>query len=210
MMAALSHLGELVLHIVAEIVEAELIVGAICDVSGIGAAAFVVVEAMHDDPGRDAEEMIDAAHPFGVAAGEIIVDGDDMHALAGEGVEIGGERRDKGLAFAGAHLGDRALMQNHPANELNIEMPLAEGAARRFPYRCESRHEQIVKALAGGEVLPERLGSPGEFGIGELQHFGLKRVDSRDSRPVSLEPAIVRRSENLFREGAQHYETTLS
>ena len=95
--------------------------------------------------------MIDAAHPFGVAAGEIIVDGDDMHALASEGVEIGGERRDKGLAFAGAHFGDRALMQNHPANELNIEMPLAEGAARRFPYRCESRHEQIVKALAGGK-----------------------------------------------------------
>ena len=208
MMAALNHLGKLVFHVVAEIVEAELIVGAIGDVGGIGAAAFVVIEAMHDDPGRKAEEMINASHPFGVAAGEIIVDGDDMDALARERVEIGGERRDKGLAFAGAHLGDRALMQNHPANELNIEMPLAEDAARRFPYRCESRHEQLVKALAGGEFLPEHQGSPRKFGIGELQHFGLERVDSRDFRPVSLEPAIVRRSENLFREGAQHYETT--
>src|ERR1700732_4386962 len=165
MMAALSHLGKLVFHVVAEIVEAELIVGAIGDVGGIGAAAFVVIEAMHDDPGRKAEEMINAAHPFGVAAGEIIIDGDDMDALARERVEIGGERRDKRLAFAGAHLGDRSLMQNHPANELNIEMPLAEDAARRFPYRCESRHEQIVKALAAGEFLPERPGSPCEFGM---------------------------------------------
>jgi hypothetical protein len=148
--------------------------------------------------------MIDAAHPFGVTAGEIIVDGDDMDSLAFERVEIGGERRDKGLAFAGAHLGDPALMQNHPANELNIEMTLAEDAARRFPYRGESRHEQIVKRPAGGEFLPEYLGSGGELGIGELPHFGLERIDRRDFRPVSLEPAIVRRSENLFREGAQH------
>ena len=44
MMAALSHLGELVFHIVAEIVEAELIVGAIGDIGGICAAAFVVVK----------------------------------------------------------------------------------------------------------------------------------------------------------------------
>src|SRR4029077_9566831 len=101
-----------------------LIVGAIGDVGGIGSAAFVVIEAMHDDPGRKAEEMINAAHPFGIAAGKIIVDGDDMDALAFERVEIGGECRDKGLAFPGAHLGDRALMQNHPANELNIEMAL--------------------------------------------------------------------------------------
>jgi hypothetical protein len=97
-------------------------------------------------------------------------------------------------------------MQNHSTNELNIEMPLAEDAARRFPDRCESRHGRSSR-LCGG-VPPERLGSPGEFGIGELPHFGLKRVDRRDFRPVSLEPAIVRRSENLFREGAQHYEAT--
>src|ERR1700730_14013079 len=36
MMAALSHLGKLVFHVIAEIVEAELIVGAIGNIGGIG------------------------------------------------------------------------------------------------------------------------------------------------------------------------------
>src|SRR5579883_3316814 len=77
MMAALNHLGELVLHIVAQIVEAELIIGAIGDVGGIGAAAFVVIKAVDDDSGREAKKPVDAANPFGVAAGEVIVDGND-------------------------------------------------------------------------------------------------------------------------------------
>jgi len=48
----------------------------------------------------------------------------------------------------------------------------------------------------------------GEFGIGELLHLWLKRVDRRDFRPIALETAIVRGAENLFRKGAQHYKTT--
>jgi hypothetical protein len=42
-------------------------------------------------PVGQAEEAIEAAHPFGVAAGEVVVDGDDMDALAGERVEVDGK-----------------------------------------------------------------------------------------------------------------------
>ena len=93
-------------------------------------------------------------------------------------------------------------MQNHPANELNIEMPLAEGAARRFPYCCESRHEQIVKALGRRRIPPRNVWvRPGEFGIGELQHFRAQARDSRElSAGIALSRRSSRRSENLFRE----------
>ena len=47
--AALDHLAELVLHVVAQVVEAELVVGAVGDVAGIGLGALRVVEAVHDD-----------------------------------------------------------------------------------------------------------------------------------------------------------------
>ena len=100
-----------------------------------------------------AEEAVDLAHPFGVALGEIVVDGDDMHALAGERVEIDGERGDERLAFAGAHLGDRAFVQHHAADELNVEMALAERALGRLAHRGEGGDEQIVERLAGGELL---------------------------------------------------------
>jgi hypothetical protein len=48
--------------------------------------------------------MIEPAHPDGVAASQIIVDGDDVHTLAGQGIQVAGQGRDQGLALAGAHL----------------------------------------------------------------------------------------------------------
>ena len=41
--AALDHLRALVLHVVAQIVEAEFVVGGVGDVAGIGVAALLVV-----------------------------------------------------------------------------------------------------------------------------------------------------------------------
>jgi hypothetical protein len=41
--AALHHLGAVVFHVVAQIVEAEFVVGGVGDVAGIGLAALVVV-----------------------------------------------------------------------------------------------------------------------------------------------------------------------
>ena len=86
--AALDHLLQAVLHIVAQIVEAELVVGAVGDVAGVGRLALLVVEAVDDDADGQPEEAVDLAHPFGVALGEVVVDGDDVDALAGERVEI--------------------------------------------------------------------------------------------------------------------------
>ncbi len=136
-MPALHHLRQLVLHIVAQIVEAELVIGAVGDVAGIGGAPLVVVETVDDDADREAEKFVNLSHPFGVAAGEVIVDGDDMHALAGERVQINGERRDQRLAFAGLHLGDRAFVQHHAAEQLHVEMALAEGTLSSFAHGGE-------------------------------------------------------------------------
>ena len=43
---------------------------------------------MDDDAGRQAEEAVEPAHPLGVALGEVVVDGDDVHALARERVQV--------------------------------------------------------------------------------------------------------------------------
>ena len=107
-------------------------------------------------PTDEPEEAVDLAHPLGVAAGEVVVDRDDVDALAGERVEVDRQGRDEGLAFAGPHLGDRALVQHHAADELDVEMPLAEGALGRLAHRGEGRHEDVVEALAGRELRLER------------------------------------------------------
>ena len=118
-------------HVVAQVVEAELGVGAVGDVAGVFALPRRVVVALLDRGDADAERVVDRLHPFGVAAGEVVVDGDDVDAVAGQRVEEDGERRGQRLALAGLHLGDRAVVQDHAADQLHVVVALADRAARR-------------------------------------------------------------------------------
>jgi hypothetical protein len=83
LVAALDALSEVVLHVVAEIVETEFVVGAVGEVGSVGGFALLVVEIVNNDADRKAEAAIKRAHPFSVAAGEVVVNGDDVNAAAG-------------------------------------------------------------------------------------------------------------------------------
>ena len=65
--AALDHLVHVHLHVVAQVVEAELVVGAVGDVAGVGRLALLVVEPVDDVADGEAEELVDLPHPLGVA-----------------------------------------------------------------------------------------------------------------------------------------------
>ena len=202
--AALHHVLEPVLHVVAQIVEAELVVGAVGDVAVVGALALLVVEAVHDDADREAEEFVDLPHPLGVALGEIVVDGDDVDAAAGERVEIDREGGDQGLAFAGLHLGDAALVQHHAADQLDVEMALAERALGGLAHGGERRHQDVVERRALGELLLEFVGARAQRLVGELLQLLLQRVDRLDARPIGADAPIVGGTEQLAGDTADH------
>ena len=125
-------------HVVSQVVEAELVVRAVGDVGGVrlpprngaqarralfAAAELSVVEirgVVRDDAERDAEKGEEWAHPLRVASRQVVVDGDDMYAVACEGVRGGGERRDERLPFAGAHLWNLSLMKDDRAKDLHV------------------------------------------------------------------------------------------
>ena len=201
---ALDHVLEPVLHVVAQIVEAVFVVGAVGDVAGIGLLALGIVEPVHDHADGQAEEGIDLAHPAGVAAGEVVVDGDDVDALAGERVEIDRKRCDQRLAFAGLHLGDVALMQHHAADQLDVEMALAERALGRLAHGGEGGNEDVVERLAGGELLAELFGAGLQRLVGECLELRLQRVDGVDPGLIALDPAVVGGAEELAGERADH------
>ena len=198
----LDHLLELVLHVVAQVVEAVLVVGAVGDVAGVGRLALVVVEPVHDDADRHPEELVDLPHPLGVAAGEVVVHSDDVDALAGERVEIDRQGRDERLAFAGLHLGDPALVQDHAADELDVEMALAERALCRLAHGREGLDQDVVDILAGRELGPEAVGAGAQLLVGQALDLGLELVDGGDPRTVALDPPVVGGAENLLRESA--------
>ena len=202
---ALHHLRDVVFHVVAQVVEAEFVVGAVGDVGGVGSTPLVVVETVHDVADAHPEEAVDLSHPLGVAAGEIIIDGDDVDALAGERVQIHREGGDERLAFAGAHLGDGALVQHHSADQLDVEMPLLERSFGGLAHRGEGGNEQVVQGLAGRELRAERLRLAAQLLVVERFEFGLQRIDRRDFRTIALEAPVIRSAEHFFESRAEHF-----
>ena len=80
---ALDVILQVELHVVAQVVEAEFVVLAVGDIGAVGGLALLIGQAVDDHADAEAQEVIDAPHPFGVAPGEVIVDRDDVDAAAG-------------------------------------------------------------------------------------------------------------------------------
>ncbi len=134
---------------------------------------------MHDDADGHAEELVDLAHPFGVAAGQVVVHRNDMHALAGERIQVDGQGGDQGLAFAGLHLGDLAVVQHHAADQLHVEVPLAERALGCLAHHGERLGQQIVQRRPIGQPLAELGGLRAQRLIRQRLHRRFEGIDLR-------------------------------
>ena len=144
-------------HVVAQVVEAELVVRAVRDVrevrgAALGRSRLRVVEARD----REAEIVVEVPHPLRVAAGEVRVHRDEMRALAGQRVQIERQRRDERLAFARRHLGDLAEVQLDAAHELHV---VVHHVPRQLAARDHHRRaDEPARALAHrGERLGQNL-----------------------------------------------------
>ena len=205
--AALDHILQPVLHVVAQIVEAELIVGAVGDVAVVRFLALLVVEPVHDGADGQPQEGVDLPHPFGVALGEIVVDGDHVHTARGHGVEINRERGDQRLAFAGLHFGNLAFVQDHAADQLHVEMALADGALGRLAHGGEGRHQDVVERGAFGDLFLESVGARPQRLVGERFQLRLQRVDLGHPRLIAADPPFIGGAEQLAGNGADHRRT---
>ncbi len=127
-------------RVVAQVIETELVVGAVGDVGAVALAALGTVRLVAvDHVDGQAVEAEDRGHPLGVALGEVRVDRDDVDAASGERVEVHRRHADERLALARLHLGDLALVHRYAAQELHVvgnHVPLDQGAAR-FPLLAD-------------------------------------------------------------------------
>ena len=152
-------------QVVAQVVEPELVVGAVGDVGRVGlrsrdgaqvAQALVggrirriehvggvVLDAAHAHP----QPMEDGADPLRVPLGQVIVHGHHVHPAAGDAVEVGGQRRHERLALAGLHLRDLSAVEDHAADELHVVVALAESAAHGLADRGEGLGQDLVERL---------------------------------------------------------------
>ena len=155
MVAALDQLVLVPGHVVAQVVEAEFIVGAVGDVRLVLLAALVGALVGDDAAHAHAQEAEDAPHELALVGGQVVVDRDHVHALALQGIQIAGQGGHQGLALAGLHLRDVAPVQCRAAHQLDIEMPLAQGALGNLTNRGEGFRHQGIEGFAVLQSLLE-------------------------------------------------------
>ena len=147
-MAALNIVRQLIFHVVAQIVEAEFIIGAVSNIAIVRLAAFRILHIGENLADRQTEESINLSHPVGIAAGQIIVDRHKMCAASGQSIQVHRRRGYKRFTFTGLHLRNLALMQHNTANQLHVIMPHIQHALTRFTHGRKRLGQNIIQRCA--------------------------------------------------------------
>ena len=166
-------------EVVPQVVEAELGVRAVDDVAGVRLDLALVALLRLDHADGEAQHLVDGAHPLRVAAGQVVVHRDQVDLLAGDRVQRNGERGGERLALARLHLGDVAVVEDHSADQLDVEMALAEGPLACLAGQREGLVERLVDLdLAALDPLAERHRVLLDLVILEQLHLGLEVGDA--------------------------------
>ena len=195
-------------HVVAQVVEPELGVRAVRDVRRVGRALLLVGLVVLQHADGQPEALVDRPHPVRVAAGEVVVDRDDVDALAGQRVQRDGERAGQRLALAGAHLGDLAVVQHHAADQLHVEVAhlhrapadLARERERLRQHLVRARRPPPARALRSAQELLAQL-----FVLEQLE-LRLPGADPLDALGVLLELLRFAQPEGALEDGHSYLD----
>jgi len=160
---ALDFLAERERHVVAQIIEAELVVLAVGDVGLIRGALFLDALAGNNDADGHAEEAENTPHPFRVAPRQVVIDGHDVHALAAQCVQIRRQCRDQRLTFASAHFGNLAFVQYGAADQLHVEVAHVHDPPASFADNGKGIGLDVVQRFAFRQPLAQNHRLRGEF-----------------------------------------------
>ena len=166
-------------HVVPQVVEADLVVRAVRDVAAVVEPLLGrrLPESGDHQADLEAHPPVDLTHPLRVAPGQVVVDRDQVDALAREAVEVGRQGRHQGLALTGLHLGDPAEVEGRAAHQLHVEVALADDPVGRLPHGREGVDEEVVQLLAVLQPLAELGGLGLQLVVREGLHLGLDGVD---------------------------------
>ena len=176
-------------HVVAQVVEAELGVGAVRDVGRVGGALLLVGLHVLQHADGEPEALVDRAHPLRVAAGQVVVDGDDVDALAGERVEHDGQRR-RSASCPRRCASRRSRRCAAPCRRSSgrrsgacscAGVETSRTSANVSSQQVVERPRRCGRARAGASALRAQL-----VVVEQLQ-LGLPRVDGVDALRVALE-----------------------
>ena len=199
--APLDHVGLVGHHVVPQVIEAELVVGAVGDVGVVGLAAGCAVQPGDDQAHRQPQPAVELAHPLAVALGKVVVDGDHMDPLARQGVEVGGQGGHQGLALAGLHLGDVGPVEGDAAHHLHREVLHPQNAPGGLAAGGKGLGQDVVQGLAFGQAVFQGGGLGLQLAVGHGRISGLQVKDLFGDGIDLLQFAVREGTKDLFYQG---------
>ena len=120
-MSALYEVHRAGSHIIAQVVEAKLVIRTKCNIARICTATlirvwFVFVDTIHGQ----AMEHIERTHPLRVTFSQVVVHCHHVYALVGHSIEEDWQGSHKGFTLTRSHLGYLAFVEYDTTNELHI------------------------------------------------------------------------------------------
>jgi hypothetical protein len=125
--------------------------------------------------------------------------------VAGQRVEIGGKGRHQRLAFAGAHLGDAAVVERQAADQLHVEVAHLERAPGGFAHHGEGLGREGIDGLALGQPLAEFAGFRAQGCVAQHLHGGFQRSSLAHRRFIATNDAFIATAEEP-RQEIEHLE----
>ena len=91
---------------------------------------------------------MDLTHPLGISFCQVIIDRNDMNALAVQCIQVGRKGGYQCLTFTSLHLRNTSLMQNNAADQLNPIMTHTKNSVCRLTNNRKGFNQQIIQRLS--------------------------------------------------------------
>ena len=107
---SLTACAGLVLHVIAEVVEAEFVVCTVSNISSVSGLLLIVRLVGKNRSDSHSEEVVNLTHPSRVTACQVIVHRHNVRAFTGQCVEVNRQSCSQSFTFTGTHFSDLAVV----------------------------------------------------------------------------------------------------
>ena len=142
--------------VVAQVVKAELGVGAVGDIALVLAAAQITGHHALDAAHSQTEEGEQGAHPHRVTAGQVVIHCHHMDTQTGEGVQIHRKRCHERFTLTRGHFRDETAMQGNTTQQLHLKVNHIPANRRAADIHILAAHE-FGSALDHGKGLRKNI-----------------------------------------------------
>ncbi|MNH01981.1 hypothetical protein D3C79_612070 [compost metagenome] len=184
-------------HVVTQVVKAVFVIGTVSDICGISFTLGRSRHARQVDTHAQPQELEQRTVVFGVTLGQVVVDGNHVHATAAQGVQIGRQGCGQGFTFTGTHLGDTAVVEHHPAQQLYVEVTHAEDSLTGLTHYGEGFRDQAFQHFALFQTRAEFIGLGLQFAIRQFFHVWFHTVDHLNRFAHAAQGTIVAATKNF-------------